>query len=286
MDSGPGPPQQSPDDYSARERRERTGVAVGITIGVLVLFAGPLCLLWYATWRRKRRVRKKELRDLGGTTAISHDEKYGTNSFERTAATTLTTTLAASEEPTEAELARWREVQFTETELERLKRDPTSPLNRLLKPLEHATPAELLGLDKTSYLRDLPAATSSPSGLDEIPEITILPSRLPPGTADFAVEQSKQQESRDDVGKCINPWAVEHEPNPVIFKHLLGRRGEKLGHEKVVTQADGSKHRNEASSERPMIIDALKRKQRVGRGVQFVTVIKHQLTGLIKSPSI
>jgi hypothetical protein len=254
MDSGPGPPEQSPDDYPSRERRERTVVAVGITIGVLVLFAGPLCLLYYANWRRKKRAQQKELRDLEGTTAISHDEKYGTNPFARTGATTLTTTLAPTEELTEAEIAQWRELQHgrTETDLERLKRDPTSPLNTLPKATTEPTPEEVLGLGKASYLQSLPVAGSSSSSPDALPEITVLPSRLPPGIFGSEGESSRQAEGSSDGGKCINPWAVEHEPNPVIFKHLLGSRGDKLGHGEVVPQEEGATRQDEASPEPAM----------------------------------
>ncbi|KAF9737160.1 hypothetical protein PMIN03_011602 [Paraphaeosphaeria minitans] len=254
MDSGPGPPQQSPDDYSARERRERTVVAVGISIGVLVLFAVPLCLLYYANWRRKRRAKQKELRDLEGTTAISHNEKYGTNPFARTGATTLTTTLAPAEEFTQAEIARWRELQGgrTVTELERLKRDPSSPLNTLPKTPPQPTPEEVLGLDKASYLQSFPVASNSSSAPDGTPEITVLPSRLPPGIFHSEGESSRQREGHSDPGNCISPWEVEHEPNPVIFRHLLGSRGEKLGHDEVAAQEEGAARQNEPSSELPM----------------------------------
>ncbi|OAG04508.1 uncharacterized protein CC84DRAFT_794480 [Paraphaeosphaeria sporulosa] len=254
MDSGPGPPQQSPDDYPARERRERTVVAVGISIGVLVLFAGPLCLLYYANWRRKRRAKQNELRDLEGTTAVSHDEKYGTNPFARTGASTLTTTLAPAEELTEAEIARWRELQGgrTETELERLKQDPTSPLNTLPKTPTQPTPEEVLGLDKVSYLQSLPVASSSSSAPGGTPQITVLPSRLPPGIFHPEGESSRQGEEYSDPGNCISPWAVEHQPNPVIFKHLLGSRGEKLGHGEVAAQEEGATRQNEPSPGLPM----------------------------------
>jgi hypothetical protein len=227
---------------------------VGITIGVLVLFAGPLCLVYYANWRRKKRAHQKEVRDLEGTTAISHNEKYGTNPFARTGATTLTTTLAGTEELTDAEVAQWRALQRgrTETDLERLKRDPTSFLNTLPKATTEPTPEEVLGLGKASYLQSLPVAGSSSLSPDALPEITVLPSRLPSGMFGSEGESSRQTEGSSDGGKCINPWAVEHEPNPVIFKHLLGSRGEKLGHGEGVPQGEGATCHNKASPELPI----------------------------------
>lgn len=253
MDLGSGPPQQSPDDYSSREKRERTGVAIGITIGVLTLFAGPLLLLYFANWRRKRRIRKQEIRDLEGTTAVSNDEKSRTSFLERLGATTLTTTLAPGEEPTEAEAAQWREVQGgrAETELERLKRDPTSPLNSLPKTVEPLKPEEVLEVDKASYLRNL-AASGSSSSANVLPEITVLPLRPSPGSLNAAGESSKQQEGTSDTGVCVSPWAVEHEPNPVIFKHLLGPRGETLDHGETAVQGPDVDLQNASSPQNPM----------------------------------
>lgn len=242
MDLGPGPPQQSPDDYSAREKRERTGVAVGISIGVFILFAGPLCLVYFANWRRRRRERRQD-RDLEGTTAVSQSEKDGTFRFERTGASTLTTTVVAREDAvlSEAEIAQWRESQRgpTETGLERLKRDPTSPLNYY--STSHAsktiTSDEVLGLDKPTYLQTLPAAGDSLSGTGGTPSITVLPSQLPPfdGAGPLG-ESSKKVQSDSSSDKYISPWIVEHEPNPVIFKHLLGPKDDTIDDVESATQ--------------------------------------------------
>ena len=225
MDPGLGPPQQSPDDYSAKERRERTGVAVGISLGVFILFAGPLCLVYFANWRRKRKRRRQEIRDLEGTTAVSQSEKDGTARFEHTNFSALTTTVVARED-TEADLAEWREIQRlrTETDLERLKRDPTSPLNTypITQPSKAVTSDEVLGLDKASYLRNLPIATASPSNPEGPSSITVLPSQLPSfSEPDLKGEASKKTQSSGG-DKCVSPWMVEHEPNPVIWSHLRG----------------------------------------------------------------
>ena len=211
MDTGPGPPQQSPEDYSARERRERTGVAVGISIGVFLLFAGPLCLVYFANWRRRRRLRRQD-RDLEGTTAVSQGEKDGTIRFERTGAETLTTTVVAREDAvlSEAEIAQWRESQRgrAETDLERLKR----------------------GLDKSSYLQSLPVTGSSPSDTGGKYNITVLPSQLPSFEEAIPQGESSNKIQSDSSGdECVSPWMVEHEPNPVIFKHLLGHKDARVG---------------------------------------------------------
>ncbi|KAJ4294102.1 hypothetical protein N0V90_007792 [Kalmusia sp. IMI 367209] len=220
MDPGPGPPQQSPDDYSARERRERTGVAVGIVVGVFVLIAGPLCLLYFANWRRRRRDRRTESRDLEGTTAVSRGEKDGTTLHERTEDTTLVTRV--DERDYQINLG----VQRKEHE-----QDPSSPLNScsIPKATNQVTTEEVLGLDKVSFLRNLPIG-SNPSSVSNSAaqplNITVLPSRLPHiGLSDLEGESSKQAEEIPDDNECVSPWAVEHEPNPVIFKHLLGPKG-------------------------------------------------------------
>lgn len=241
MDPGLGPPQQSPDDYSARERRERTGVAVGISLGVFILFAGPLCLVYFANWRRKRKRRRNELRDLEGTTAVSQSEKDGTARLEHTNLSTLTTTVVAREDA-EADFAEWREIQRLrgETDLERLKRDPSSPLNTypITQPPKALTSDEVLGLDKASYLQNLPIATASSSNPEQPSSITVLPSQLPSfGRPDSQGGASKKtQNSGGD--KCVSPWMVEHEPNPVIWSHLRDPKGEMLDQD-AATQRQG-----------------------------------------------
>ena len=239
MDPLLGPPTQSPDDYSARERRERTGVAVGISLGVFFLFAGPLCLLYYIDWRRRRRrrARRQDLCDLEGTTAVSRSEKGGTTRFERTGASTLTTTVVAREDAalTEEEIAEWRRHQLVgaETDLERLKRDPTSPLNVYLRPkdTEPLSADQVLGLDKRSYLQNLPVASSPSSATEGTSSITVLPSRLPVYRRTLSRSDSSTAiPESSNTEECVSPWAVEHAPNPVIFKHLLGPSGETLGH--------------------------------------------------------
>lgn len=230
-DGSLGPPTQS--IYSDREKRERTSVAVGIALGILVLFAVPLCLLYYATWRRRQRKKRGQQPSLAGTTAVSENEKGGASQFERTGCSTLTTTLRAPEDAifTEAEIAQWQEIQRgrTETELERLKRDSTSPLNtysipKVTKPISSD---ETLGLDKSSYLRNLPIASSPTSAASGI---TVLPTQfMPLGKPRLERESSGLAQKCSGGGECVNPWDVEHEPNPVIFSHLP--RGNRLGHE-------------------------------------------------------
>jgi len=214
MDPGSGPPQQSPDDYSAREKRERTGVTIGIVTGVFLLFAVPFCLVYIANWRRRRKNRKKD-HGLEGTTVAS--EKDGIGRSHRSfggGETTLTATVVA---PDEIEADKPDQAQQDPHGSTRVGPNPTQNISK------QATTEEILGVDKASILRNLPIGRSRPDGTGSSGlEITALPARVPPlELPNLKGVSSTQDIESTSTEKCVSPWAVEHEPNPVIFKHLL-----------------------------------------------------------------